>query len=183
MQLLKRLVECGASAPYHRMLKQSKSRDRKSQKGSLGIEGKKIFEELAQNDENGENQNYETADNSSANDEVDHTDRESKKRYSTPQEGEDEEDIEYYLETSTNLLLNTPLQWAVVKGHLRAVWLLLLDGYSANDRDHLGNNSLHLAAVNGHLHILKVLVEDGGRANIVNIYKNLPIDMATGNFE
>lgn len=27
---------------------------------------------------------------------------------------------------------------------------------------------------------MKVLVEDGGHANIVNIYKNLPIDMATG---
>ena len=180
MQLLKKLIECGASAPYHRMLKQARMKDRKSQKGSLGIEGKKNLEELAQNDDNSENQNYDITDNNSANDEVDHTDRESKKRHPL-QEGEDEEDIEFYLETSSNLLLNTPLQWAVVKGHLRAVWLLLLDGYSANDRDHLGNNSLHLAAVNGHLQILKVLVEDGGRANIVNIYKNLPIDMATGN--
>lgn len=178
MQLLKRLVECGASAPYHRKLKQAKLKGKKSQKGLFGNEGKKNPEELAQNDDNGENQNYESADNVSAADENDHMDRESKKG----QEGEDEEDIEFYLETSANLLLNTPLQWAVVKGHLRAVWLLLLDGYSANDRDHLGNNSLHLAAVNGHLQILKVLVEDGGRANIVNIYKNLPIDMATGHF-
>ena len=57
--------------------------------------------------------------------------------------------------------------------------MLLLDGYSPNDVDSLGNNALHLAAVNGHLNVLKVLVDDGGNANIVNVYKNLPIDMAT----
>jgi hypothetical protein len=93
-------------------------------------------------------------------------------------EGE-EDDVEKLLETSVDLLKNTPLLWAAVKGHLRGVWLLLLDGYSPNDVDSLGNNALHLAAVNGHLNVLKVLVDDGGMANVVNIYKNLPIDMAT----
>lgn len=53
----------------------------------------------------------------------------------------DDEDIEHFLETSADLLKNTPLLWATVKGHLRAVWLLLLDGYSPNDRDHLGEKN------------------------------------------
>jgi ankyrin repeat protein len=91
----------------------------------------------------------------------------------------EDEDAEKALETSVDLLKNTPLQWAAFKGHLRVVWLLLFDGYSPNDLDSMGNNALHLAAVNGHTQVLKVLIDDGGSANVVNQYKNLPLDMAT----
>jgi ankyrin repeat protein len=76
-------------------------------------------------------------------------------------------------------LKNTPLLWASFKGHLRVVWLLLIDGYSPNDTDDMGNNALHLAAVNQHTKVLKILIDDGGSANAVNFYKNRPIDMAT----
>jgi microcompartment protein CcmK/EutM len=75
-------------------------------------------------------------------------------------------------------LKNTPLLWAAFKGHLRVVWLLLIDGYSPNDTDDMGNNALHLAAVNQHTKVLKILIDDGGSANAVNFYKNRPIDTA-----
>jgi ankyrin repeat protein len=184
MLMLSKLLEYGASAPYHRLLKEAKLKGKKTISGQgllSNAEGKKTSEDNAQSaDENEDNPNNDTTSNGLGEDSG-ILDRSTTKSGSmTQSEVEDEEDIELFLETSSNLLMNTPLQWATVKGHLRAVWLLLLDGYSPNDRDHLGNNSLHLAAVNGHLQILKVLVEDGGRANIVNIYKNLPIDMATG---
>ena len=94
-------------------------------------------------------------------------------------DGDDEEDPEKALETSVDLTKNTPLLWASFKGFVRIVWALLIDGYSPNDLDSMGNNALHLAAVNGHIDALKVLIEDGGRANVVNHYKNLPLDMAT----
>lgn len=83
------------------------------------------------------------------------------------------------LQSLSMYLKNTPLLWASFKGHLRVVWLLLVNGYSPNDVDNLGNNALHLSAVNGHLSVLQVLVNDGGSANPVNFYKNKPIDMAT----
>lgn len=88
------------------------------------------------------------------------------------------EDPEKSLETSINLLKNTPLLWATRKGHLGVIWLLLVNGYSANDTDSIDNNCLHLAAAHGDIKILKVLIDDGGNANVVNHYKNLPIDMS-----
>jgi ankyrin repeat protein len=184
MLMLSKLLECGASAPYHRLLREAKLKGKKivvCQGSVSNSEGKKTSEDQVQSaDENDENPSNDTSSNGLGDDSGILERSTTKSGPISQTEVEDEEDIELFLETSSNLLMNTPLQWATVKGHLRAVWLLLLDGYSPNDRDHLGNNSLHLAAVNGHLQILKVLVEDGGRANIVNIYKNLPIDMATG---
>ena len=56
-----------------------------------------------------------------------------------------------------SLLTNTPLMWAAGKGFLRALWLLLMDGYSPNDTDCMGNNSLHLAASSGHAKVLQIL--------------------------
>lgn len=181
MPLLKRLIECGASAPYHRMLKQANLKEKQSAaiQGLLApVENKKHPDEVLQTEENGDSQAYENQEGGNDED-ADRMKKSESVILVEESEEDEEEDIEFFLETSSDLLKNTPLQWATVKGHLRAVWLLLLDGYSPNDRDHFGNNSLHLAAVNGHLQILKVLVEDGGHANIVNIYKNLPIDMAT----
>lgn len=43
-------------------------------------------------------------------------------------------------------IINSPLHWAVLRGHLRCVWLLLSAGYSPLDLDQCGNNALHLAA-------------------------------------
>jgi ankyrin repeat protein len=82
------------------------------------------------------------------------------------------------LEISTDLLVNTPLIWAVSKGYLKIIWHLLADGYSPNDKDNMGNNSVHIAAAGGDTKILKVLIDDGGSANQVNFYNNLPIAMA-----
>jgi len=87
--------------------------------------------------------------------------------------------MEKKLETSVNLLKNTPLLLAATKGHLRLVWLLLLDGYAPNDTDGLENNALHLAASSGNVKVLKVLIDDGAYSTKVNVYKNLPIDLAT----
>eukprot|EP00596_Hydrurales_sp_CCMP1899_P002005 CAMPEP_0119033840 /NCGR_PEP_ID=MMETSP1177-20130426/908_1 /TAXON_ID=2985 /ORGANISM="Ochromonas sp, Strain CCMP1899" /LENGTH=512 /DNA_ID=CAMNT_0006990903 /DNA_START=189 /DNA_END=1724 /DNA_ORIENTATION=- len=177
--LLKKLLECGASAPYHRMLKQAKIKENESIMNSIILsEGKKVVDDVVQVLEEGmEGGSVDVNDGNEINEA-----KLSKKVSLLPTSStadDDEADLEYFLETSVDLLNNTPLLWATVKGHLRAVWLLLLDGYSPNDKDHFGNNSLHLAAVNGHLSLLKVLIEDGGKSNIVNIYKNLPIDMAT----
>ena len=94
------------------------------------------------------------------------------------EELEDEEDYEKSVETSIDLTKNTPLLWAVVKGNLQCVWLLLADGYSPNDVDNCSNNALHLAASLGDSRILKVLIDDGASANTVNIYKNYAVDMA-----
>ena len=80
---------------------------------------------------------------------------------------------------SDNFVKNTPLLWACFKGHLYIVWMLLLDGYSPNDRDDMGNTSLHLAAAAGVVKVVELLIQDGVSANIVNIYKNLPIDTTT----
>lgn len=43
-------------------------------------------------------------------------------------------------------IINSPLHWAVLRGHLRCIWLLLGAGYSPLDLDQCGNNALHLAA-------------------------------------
>jgi ankyrin repeat protein len=100
------------------------------------------------------------------------------------EENEDDDDdyeaaLERAAETNTNLLKNTPLLWACAKGHLKIVWLLLIDGYSVNDTDDMDNNALHLAATSGNPKVVQVIVDDGAYSTKVNIYKNLPIDMAT----
>jgi hypothetical protein len=40
---------------------------------------------------------------------------------------------------------NSPLHWALVRGQVKCVWLLLTMGYSPLDVDECGNNSMHLA--------------------------------------
>jgi ankyrin repeat protein len=78
-----------------------------------------------------------------------------------------------------SLLTNTPLMWAAGNGFLRAIWLLLMDGYSPNDTDSMGNNCLHLAASSGHTKVLQILVDDGANPFVPNLYKNRPIDVAS----
>ena len=200
--MLKRLLEFGASEPYKRMVKERTKSLAAQVAGGKGASTKKAPPGEAGQQAGGEQGTAEDKDSGEppkdggdggADAGGGGGDGDNSKAQSAPKtasatdvlaaalahdEGE-EDDVEKLLETSVDLLKNTPLLWAAVKGHLRGVWLLLLDGYSPNDVDSLGNNALHLAAVNGHLNVLKVLVDDGGMANVVNIYKNLPIDMAT----
>lgn len=206
--MLKRLLEFGASEPYKRMVKDrakaaaqqaltagSKNAGQSSSAKKTGDQSQQQGGEQGTAEGKDSGEPKEGGDAGSSRDATgggNDTGGETEKTTNTSktsggdvlaaalahEEGE-EDDIEKLLETSVDLLKNTPLLWAAVKGHLRAVWLLLLDSYSPNDVDSLGNNALHLASVNGHLNVLKVLVDDGGRANVVNIYKNLPIDMAT----
>lgn len=92
---------------------------------------------------------------------------------------DDDDDLQSVgLEATTDYSKNTPLLWATHCGHMRIIWLLLQDGYSPNDKDKLDNNAVHLAAAYGDSKILQTIINDGGNANIVNHYKNLPIDMA-----
>lgn len=78
----------------------------------------------------------------------------------------------------TSLVTSTPLMWAVFKGHQRCVWLLLLEGYQADDTDNMGNSCLHLAASNGHEGILQALSNNGANPFLLNTYKNTPLDVA-----
>lgn len=39
---------------------------------------------------------------------------------------------------------NSPLSWAVLRGHVRCVWALISAGFSVLDVDQCGNNALHL---------------------------------------
>lgn len=71
----------------------------------------------------------------------------------------------------------TPLHLAVFQGHQRAVWLLLND-YSPDDTNDMGNSSLHIAAAQGHIKILEILLNNGANPHILNVYKNHPCDVA-----
>mmetsp|Transcript_23981 Transcript_23981/g.35196 ORF Transcript_23981/g.35196 Transcript_23981/m.35196 type:complete len:542 (-) Transcript_23981:143-1768(-) len=90
-----------------------------------------------------------------------------------------EEETEAEDPSEKQLLTNTPLMWAAYKGYPRMVWLLLIDGYSPDDCDPMGNNCLHLAASSGHAMILQSLVDDGANPFVLNAYKNRPIDVAS----
>lgn len=41
---------------------------------------------------------------------------------------------------------NSPLSWAVLRGHVKCVWALITAGYSVLDVDQCGNNALHLCS-------------------------------------
>lgn len=44
-------------------------------------------------------------------------------------------------------IVHSPLHWAIQRGQIRVVWLLLLAGYSTMDLDSNGNSSLHLVCM------------------------------------
>jgi ankyrin repeat protein len=64
-------------------------------------------------------------------------------------------------------VVNSPLHWAVQRGHVRVVWLLLAAGFSGLDLDVVGNSSLHLAASCGlqsrstQVEVIKALMHAG----------------------
>jgi hypothetical protein len=74
--------------------------------------------------------------------------------------------------------VNTPLQWAAFKGHLRIVWMLLKAGLSPYDVDACGNTSLHLAATGGSSPVLKCLMSEGFDMSQRNVYGNTALDLA-----
>jgi ankyrin repeat protein len=88
-------------------------------------------------------------------------------------------EVEEIADYSKDLLKNTPLLWASFKGHMFIVWMLLCDGYSPYNVDEMGNTAIHLAAAAGHGKVVDVLIRDGMNSNIVNMYKNRPVDTTT----
>ena len=58
----------------------------------------------------------------------------------------------------TTRAATSPLHWACWKGHLRVVWMLLLNNMSPLELDSEKNTPLHLAAAGGHLEIVKTLL-------------------------
>lgn len=159
VKMTKRLLEHGASEPYHRFKKIDKEiKLRKSLKPKNGINGtgNENDASIIGSDETSNNSVHATEEN----------------------DDDEQNDEDKLLEKRFNMIKNTPLLWATMKGHLSVVWLLLVDGYSPNDVDDLDNNMLHLAAAGGFIKILKVAIEDGGNIYALNIYHNYPKQLA-----
>jgi hypothetical protein len=112
--LLKKLLECGASAPYHRMLKQAKIKENELIMNSIILsEGKKVVDDVIQVLEDGmDGGDVDVNDVNEINEP-----KISKKNVSalptSSAADDDEADLEYFLETSVDLLNNTPLLWYV----------------------------------------------------------------------
>jgi len=157
--MLKSLLENGASEPYHR-LSQIEKINKQNRWNETAIDnGTRKFQRFTEDDDAP----------------VDETKIEVIETSIEDQEAKEQERL---LEISAELLKNTPLLWATHKGHIRVMWLLLSDGYSPNDIDNINNTAVHLAAANGDFKALKILIDDGGLTSTVNLYKNLPIDLA-----
>lgn len=203
--ILNKMIECGASAPYHRMVlkaKQDEAKRFEEEKMGGSSAPVAVLEGLAGVPEEKDEGTagiveagaasagiaVETIPATEGGSEIDPTATSSpvapsgaivEEQYEDDEDEDDEYGMEKRLETSVDLTKNTPLLWACVKGNLAIVWALLVDGYSPNDLDDMGNNGLHLAAAAGSIKIVKTLIDAGVRATHVNTYKNLPIDMAT----
>ena len=143
--MTKRLLECGASEPYHRLSKVAKASKLRKQMAKTSGSSAEEEPDSAEDSMNGD-------------DDSQNEDRAQEKRF--------------------NMLKNTPLLWATLKGHLGVVWLLLVDGYSPNDLDDIDNNMIHLAAASGYHKILRVAIDDGGNIWSTNIYHNFPIHLS-----
>jgi len=166
------IVHSGASEAYHNFMNKLRRAALNKSKKSKGRQiDNKLNSIMEQNeDDDGGNARLEGTEENAEGGPIDET----------KGEDEDEEDDlqSISFEVSIDYSKNTPLLFAAHCGHMRIIWLLLRDGYSANDKDKLENNAVHLAAAYGDSKILQTLINDGGNANLVNHYKNLPIDMA-----
>jgi len=159
--MAKALIAGGASEPYHRLV----DRARKAREEEMNGDQESNLSTSRRMDRNDEEDNH----GMNGMDEV---------KFETSEHEDEREDLSKAIEVSIDLTKNTPLLWAAHKGKLGVIWHLLEDGYSPNDVDKMDNNALHLCAAHGDLKILKVLIDDGGVANVVNHYKNHPIDMS-----
>ena len=192
--MLNRMIEGGATAPYHRMMTKAAAvrRQEEANTGRLAQRPPEENKEGAEGDDkvqvvDGGSLHVEGADGVGVDDAAAAAAAvvaaaEAAAAAIEDLMGEEEDDdlaIERRLETSVDLTKNTPLLWACIKGNMAAVWALLVDGYSPNDVDSMGNNALHLAAAAGSKTVVKALIDDGVASTLVNVYKNRPIDMAT----
>mmetsp|Transcript_10716 Transcript_10716/g.11558 ORF Transcript_10716/g.11558 Transcript_10716/m.11558 type:complete len:590 (+) Transcript_10716:31-1800(+) len=166
--VVKRLLECGASQPYHNCVTKLKKASSPKAKKLRQMDSKLTsISEAVEGEDGPLDETKETA--------------EAEKDVDGDLDAEESLGIDLNAITSDTTIdytKNTPLLWATHSGHLRVVWLLLIDGYSPSDTDRMMNNALHLAAAYGDVKILQALISDGGNANAVNFYKNKPIDMA-----
>jgi ankyrin repeat protein len=174
--LVKKLLECGASQPYHSYVEYSKKMAGQKTKKIRQMDSKlTAISESAEGEDGPTDEAKEHHDSMMGGD---------GKGIGGDDGGDLSEesvqglDFTMTQDYSIDYTKNTPLLWATHSGHLRVVWLLLSDGYSPSDIDKMLNNALHLAAAYGDVKILQVLINDGANANAVNYYKNKPIDMA-----
>jgi hypothetical protein len=75
--------------------------------------------------------------------------------------------------------VNSPLHWAVFRGHLRVVWVLLRNGFSVMDVDEEGNTALHLAAMHGDLEMVRTVMMAGVQVRQLNLAGNDPLAVAS----
>ena len=152
VKMTQRLLECGASEPYHRLTRQERTTKMRKLAARQGVPAVQVPAEDAPSVEEVVSETIEDDDESV------NEDRAQERKF--------------------NMLKNTPLHWAIMKGHLSVVWLLVVDGYSPNDLDDLDNNGVHLAAAGGYVKVLRVCVDDGGSIWSRNVYHNYPIHLS-----
>lgn len=73
------------------------------------------------------------------------------------------------------------LHYAVDKGHVALVELLLELGASVNVLNNDMNTPLHIASLNGYLDIMKLLIKQGAQINIINKFITTPLHYAVDN--
>jgi len=87
------------------------------------------------------------------------------------------------LDAGLHRVISSPLHWAVLRGHLRCVWLLVAAGYSCQDLDQCGNTCLHLAAsctvpdAAVQLKLLRTVMHAGFDPDATNWYRQRAIDL------
>jgi hypothetical protein len=87
------------------------------------------------------------------------------------------------ISTTTSKCWNSPLSWAVLRGHVKCVWALITAGYSVLDVDQCGNNALHLCcasvtpAENVQYEMMKTIMTAGFDPDARNWLGQRAIDM------
>ena len=172
--LTQRLLECGASEAYHRRTRLAKLSALRKLNAKSNATTTTITADAIDNESAGGDGDLNSGGDGDGTVSVE-------EKMNEDEEEDDDEGLEEdrALEKKFNLLQNTPLLWATMKGHLGVVWCLLVNHYSScNDTDELGNNMLHIASACGYYKILKIGIEDGGNIYTRNIYHNYPIHLA-----
>jgi hypothetical protein len=91
----------------------------------------------------------------------------------------DDEAMAETSETAPFKPVNSPLHWAVYRGHLRVAWILIRSGFSTMDVDDRGNTALHLAAMNGDGEIVRSVMMAGVQVRQLNLNGNDPLAVAS----
>jgi uncharacterized protein len=77
-----------------------------------------------------------------------------------------------------NIDKDSPLNYAVAKGHKDVVRLLLERGAKVHGKNIFGRTCLHIATEQGHLEIAKILVENNADINVENNEWETPLVLA-----